>query len=62
MQLVHPKLDKVTSLARRMELIACVEEIKMQETDLSWLAPQYKEVADFLRVCVMYVAFCTIPS
>lgn len=46
LRLVHPKLDKQLALARKVELISSVEEIKMQETDLSWLSPEYQEVLE----------------
>ena len=47
-QLLHPKLDRITSLARKMEMISCVEEIKIHEQDVSWLSPEYTEVGIFI--------------
>ena len=42
--LIRPKLDHQLSLARKNELVDAVQEIAMQETDTSWLAPEYAEI------------------
>lgn len=45
-RLLHPKLEYQLSLSRKMQLIEALKEVKMQEEDVSFLDPAYKDVLD----------------
>mmetsp|Transcript_16480 Transcript_16480/g.15800 ORF Transcript_16480/g.15800 Transcript_16480/m.15800 type:complete len:748 (+) Transcript_16480:77-2320(+) len=42
--LIRSKLEYQLSLARKMELVDAIQEISMQETDISWLSAEYKDI------------------
>eukprot|EP00753_Platysulcus_tardus_P008396 PLAT15951.1.p1 GENE.PLAT15951.1~~PLAT15951.1.p1 ORF type:complete len:726 (+),score=440.69 PLAT15951.1:25-2202(+) len=44
--LLHPKLDYQLSLASKVDMIEALEEVKMQEADLSYLAADYRAILD----------------
>lgn len=52
LRLIHPKLTYTLSLARKVDLIEALKEIKIQDTDMTFLAPEYSEVRH-VCVCVM---------
>ena len=53
LRLIHPKLTYTLSLARKVDLIEALKEIKIQDTDMTFLAPEYSEVRHWpcVRVC-----------
>ena len=44
LKLISPKLEYQLSLSQKAELIAALKEIKMQENETSYLAPEYLDV------------------
>lgn len=52
LRLIHPKLTYTLSLARKVDLIEALKEIKIQDTDMTFLAPEYSEVRPWPCVCM----------
>lgn len=46
LQLLHPKLEFQRSLSKKVQLIEALREIKMQEDDVSFLAPEYSAILE----------------
>lgn len=46
LRLIHPKLTYTLGLAQKVDLIDALKEIKLQEGDTSFLAPEYTEVIE----------------
>lgn len=46
LRLLHSKLTYTLSLARKVELIEALKEIKLQDGAMGFLAPEYKEIID----------------
>jgi hypothetical protein len=44
MSQIRPKLEHQLSLTRKMQLVDAVQEIAMQEGDLSWLSEEYAAI------------------
>lgn len=44
LSLIRSKLDHQLSLTRKMKLVDAVQEIAMQESDLSWMSEEYAEI------------------
>jgi len=46
LRLLHPKLEYQQSLSKKMQLIEALKEVRVQEEDISFLYPSYKEILD----------------
>ena len=44
LSLIRPKLEYQLSLSRKMQLASALQEITMQETDISWLSEEYSSI------------------
>jgi len=44
LSLIRPKLEYQLSLTRKMQLASALQEITMQETDISWLSEEYSTI------------------
>jgi len=44
LRLLHPRLDYQRSLASKMKLIEPLKELKMQEEDIGFLAPEFQDI------------------
>lgn len=46
LHLIHPKLEYQLLLAKKVQLIDALKELQMHENDISFLAPEYKQILD----------------
>jgi len=46
LNLIHPKLEAQIALARKVELIDAIKEIKSDGSDSSWMTPEYLEIVE----------------
>ncbi|XP_028401349.1 Bardet-Biedl syndrome 7 protein homolog isoform X1 [Dendronephthya gigantea] len=46
LHLIHPKLEYQLLLAKKVQLIDALKELEMHENDISFLAPEYKQILD----------------
>ncbi len=44
LSLIRPKLEYQLSLTRKMQLASALQEISMQESDISWLSEEYSSI------------------
>lgn len=45
-RLMHPKLQYQLGLSKKVKLIEALKEVQMQEDDVNFLDPSYKEILD----------------
>jgi Bardet-Biedl syndrome 7 protein len=46
LNMMHPKVDYQLAIAKKVKLIEALQELKQQEADISFLAPEYLETID----------------